>query len=161
MRRPSSTRSFGAVITLAIAAAGCTPWVSIKPTELPKVTAPREPSSVVATDGREPRWVGFAERPSGDLVPIAPHSDVRLTLPYTVRVYEHPVHATLSGDVLTIGGRNRPEETIPLRDVRRAEAFEASGPSADSPLTLLLAPVLAVGAGAVGLFIVFGVAAAQ
>jgi hypothetical protein len=161
MRRRPSTRSIGAVIMLGVSAAGCTPWVSIKPTELPKVMAPRDPSSVVATDGREPRWMGFAERPSGDLVPIAPHSDVRLTLPYTVRVYEHPVRATLSGGVLTIAGRNRPEESIPLSEVRRAEAFEASGPSADSPLAVLLWPVLAVGAGALGVFIVFGVAAAQ
>ena len=91
----------GAVIVLVgLAGSGCFDWVSVRPTELPKLNV--GPTVLEKVDGS--RFV--VDRPvTADVV-----------TPVGVQKFHHPM-SRIDGDILTITGDEVPESHIPLDQI--------------------------------------------
>lgn len=107
-----------------ISCMGCSTYVSIKPTELPKLNdsfvAPARTSYGQLVAVR----VAHVEAPDGKIVEVKGDFDVRITLrDHRELEITHPVRARLgsSGTALAIAGGNRAEVVIPLDDISTVE----------------------------------------
>jgi hypothetical protein len=126
---PLAARSLAIVFAsaLALGAAGCTAWVDVKPSELPKLNrVGLVPPSELPPEhtGKQMRWVAIVEGSDGRRIVVGGQPDVRITSPSGYSVYEYPVVSTVEGETLTISGRNRAGDVFRLADVRRVEVVD-------------------------------------
>lgn len=141
---------------LAIASTGCYRWVSIKPTELPKLNG-----SYVRATGRvsTPRGsvvtyeatVAHIERPDGTLVEVTGPYDAEITTTQGAAIYEHPVNSSVDGSNLAVQGANRRLTEFPLRDVTEVKVSQYNGAA-----TSLLIAALSIGVGSIIAYGVIG-----
>lgn len=112
------------IFTLSLA--GCVSTTAIKPTELPKLSAPQ--TVLTSPDGRhmETERVVQLETPDGRLAEIKGEADVRLQLKDTNWMhFKHPIRSSVDNNqALTIMSGNLPKATIPLGNIEKAEIYQ-------------------------------------
>lgn len=110
----------------SICFAGCVSWISVKPSEVPKVgnmtvgmvsSGPHRGHAVAVS-------VAKLERSDGTLVEIKGKPDVRITSDGEVFTFKHPIEATLHGEVLTIQSSNRAATKFHLSNIQKVEVSE-------------------------------------
>lgn len=123
MRSPM--RAIAGFLIFTLGLAGCISSTAIKPTELPKLSAPQ--TVLTSPDGRhvETERVVQLETPDGRLAEVKGEADVRLQLKDTNWMhFKHPIRSSLDNQVLTIMSGNLPKTTIPLGNIEKAETYQ-------------------------------------
>lgn len=126
MNRASATM---VLAVLAVGAAGCTSWVEIKTTELPKLNGGAVAAGTVVSGTQRGEVVAVSvaevEKPDGTLEQIKGEFDVRLTRQQgSPEVFESPVRSTVEGESLTIQSGNRARTSFSLAEIRKTEVSQ-------------------------------------
>jgi hypothetical protein len=133
------------LLAATICCTGCTTWVEVRPTELPKLNGSTVTSGTVVSGDRKRDVIAITvadvERPDGTLTQIYGRYDVRVTeTSGREMTFETPVRSEVEDDTLSLQGSNRRQTQFRLNDVRTTEVSQPS----DTALTWVI-----VGVGAV------------
>jgi hypothetical protein len=115
------------LVATAMSSVGCYDWISVKPTELPKLNggfsapiARTADTTVIAVS------VADVEQPDGKMTQIAGGGfDIRLLYKTGKEtLFKHPIVTELQGDSLIVGSSSQPKTQIPLADVSEAKVSQ-------------------------------------
>jgi hypothetical protein len=115
------------LVATALSSAGCYDWISVKPTELPKLNggfsmpiAHTETTTVVAVS------VADVEQPDGRVTQIQGGGfDIRLLYKTGKEsLFKHPIVTQVEGDSLVVGSSSQPKTQIPLADISEAKVSQ-------------------------------------
>ena len=134
------------MLLVSLLLSGCYKAIPIRPTQLPRVHDELERQ----TKGKQdPEFKMDVERPDGTTYHLEGEFDLRITQRNgRVFKFSFPISATVSGDTLTVSGRDQPAREFSLASVTRTDVVQPNG------------IVWALGIGAGSVVVLFAVLAA-